>query len=259
LFVFYYTAIYLLLVHFLCTLLINTGDEDEQDCRYYSLYKTSKPKHFWSVQKSDLNTILAPTRAQLHSEVMSTMRHEPTQGAMLPGAVVPDSPSQANSHDQGFPLDRRAMEVARLARLGDRKREPSPEPVLFNPGQGSLDAWQLGESVDDFVKRLPPLTTSVFTCAWIWAHDPYFDSRVKITCHRTNEFTSRGKELLGQSLRTREQIQTNYLHGPKAEIIRSLNQESKALQQRITDLAVECGILSGKVSLTFFALLCERS
>jgi hypothetical protein len=53
------------------------------------------------------------------------------------------------------------MQEARLARLGERKREPSPEPVLFNPGQGSPDAWQLGESPNDFVRRLPPLTTSI--------------------------------------------------------------------------------------------------
>ena len=148
-------------------------------------------------------------------------------------------------------LNRRAMEEARLARRGPRKRTPSPARVLFNPGQGSPDAWQLGESVDDFVRRLPPLSTSVFTCAWIWAHNPHFDIRDKnkVVSHRVDEFRSRGSELLGHSLQTRQQLQGNNLHGPKAALTKSLNGESKALQQRISDLAVECGILSGKVSL----------
>jgi hypothetical protein len=144
------------------------------------------------------------------------------------------------------------MEEARLARLGKRKREPSPEPVLFNPGQGSPDAWQLDESAEDFVRRLPPLTTSIYTCAWIWAHNPHFDvhDKSKFTSHRADEFRSCGADLLGQSLQTRQQMQSKGLHGPKAALTRSLNQESKDLQQRITDLAVECGILSGKVRMT---------
>jgi hypothetical protein len=163
--------------------------------------------------------------------------------ASEPSVVVHSKPPD-------FLLDRRAMEEARLARLGKRKREPSPKPVLFNPGQGSPDAWQLGESVDDFVKRLPPLTTSVFTCTWIWVHNPHFDARDKnkYTSHRADEFRSRGTDLLAESLQARQQLQTKGLHGPKGPLTKSLNEESKALQQRINDLAVECGILSGKVS-----------
>jgi hypothetical protein len=138
------------------------------------------------------------------------------------------------------------MEEARLARLGKRVREPSPEPVLCNPGQGSPDSWQLGESVDDFVRRVPPLTTA--DCAWIWAHNPRRDPHEGFTSHNVNEFRSRGKDLLDQSLQSRQQIQTKGAHGPQAAMTKALNGESKALQQRITDLAVKCGILSGKVS-----------
>jgi hypothetical protein len=165
---------------------------------------------------------------------------------------APTSHSLANNKPLNFLDERRAMEEARLARLGKRKREPSPEPVLFNPGQGSPDAWQLNESAEDFVRRLPPLTTSIYTCAWIWAHNPHFDvhDKSKFTSHRADEFRSCGADLLGQSLQTRQQMQSKGLHGPKAALTRSLNQESKDLQQRITDLAVECGILSGKVRMT---------
>jgi hypothetical protein len=166
-------------------------------------------------------------------------------------STIPETPAVSNSKSPDFLLDRRDMEEARLARQGKRKREPSPEPVLFNPGQGSPDAWQLGESPDDFVRRLPPLTTSVSACSWIWVHNPHFDRRDKnkYMSHRADEFRCRGSELLGQSIQTRQRIQSEGLHGPKATVARSLGQESKALQQRITDLAVECEILSGKVSV----------
>lgn len=49
------------------------------------------------------------------------------------------------------------------ATSGKRKRESSAELELFNPLQGCPDAWQLGESVDDFVRRLPPTATSEST------------------------------------------------------------------------------------------------
>lgn len=164
--------------------------------------------------------------------------------------MTESSTIKATSPSSAFPIDRRAMEEARLARLGKRKREPSPDAVLFNPGQGSPDAWQLGESAEDFVRRLPPLTTSINTCAWIWAHNPHFDVRDKnkVISHRADDFRNRGTQLLGQSLQARQQIQSQGSHGPKAAVNRSLNQESKDLQQRITDLAVDCGVLSGKAS-----------
>ncbi|KAH3920329.1 hypothetical protein HBI56_068580 [Parastagonospora nodorum] len=210
------------------------GDDDEQD-RLHSHCERFNPKYFWSAQKSDLNVALAPYKAQSQYSVKMTEFSE-------------FSTANATLSSSAFPIDRRAMEEARLARLGKRKREPPPEAVLFNPGQGSPDAWQLGESAEDFVRRLPPLTTSINTCAWIWAHNPHFDVRDKnkVISHRADDFRSLGTQLLGESLQARQQIQSHNLHGPKAAITRSLNQESKDLQQRITDLAVECGVLSGK-------------
>jgi hypothetical protein len=203
------------------------------------------------MQKPNLNVTLALYGVRSRPKAMSTN----TDVSMIEAAMLSSTPSSstvANSEPLNVLIDRRAMEEARLARLGKRKREPSPEPVLFNPGQGSPDAWQLGESAEDFVRRLPPLTTSIYTCAWIWCHNPHFDvhDKNKVTCHRADEFRSRGADLLSQSLQTRQQIQSRGLHGPKATVARSLNQESKDLQQRITDLAVECNILSGKVSAT---------
>jgi hypothetical protein len=201
-----------------------------------------------SAHKSDLNTIIHPFRVQLRSEVAEAV---PGNNASISQEIVAMPSTFANDTPSNFLLDHGTMEEARLARLGKRKREPSPEPVLFNPGQGSPDAWQLSESAEDFVRRLPPLTTSVFTCAWIWVHNPHFDARDKnkYASHSVDEFRSRGSDLLGQSIQARQHIQTKGLHGPKAVLIRSLNEESKALQQRITDLAVKCEILSGKVSV----------
>ena len=145
------------------------------------------------------------------------------------------------------------MEQERLARLGKRKREPSPEslptPELFNPLQGRSDAWQLGESVDNFIRRLPPFTTSIFTCPWIWAENPHRNPRDKSPCPRVDDFTTCGAALLEQSLNTRRDIQKAGAVQPRGMVNRQLNQESKVLQERITSLAKETHVLTGKVNL----------
>lgn len=144
------------------------------------------------------------------------------------------------------------MEEERLARL-KRKRGASPEQPFqaleqFNPRQGCSDSWQLGEPVEDFVRRLPPLTTSNLTCDWIWAANPHRDPRDKPAYPRVADFRELGASLLSHSLQTRRDIQKNDIGTTKGAITRRLNEESKALQQRLTDLAVETSVLSGKVS-----------
>ncbi|KAH7075198.1 hypothetical protein FB567DRAFT_452916 [Paraphoma chrysanthemicola] len=221
------------------------GDEDEQ-YHQHSLCNKANLGYFWSAQKSDLNAILALHRARTRSEHMPSAPAAPyATKATLSGNITVSS-TQANGNVSNFMLERRAMEEARLARLGKRKREPSPVPELFNPAAGSPDAWQLGESVDDFVGRLPPLTTPVSTCPWIWAHNPHRNARDRAVILREDDFRRLGRKLLGDSLQTRERIQATGKHGSRAAQNKSLSEESKALQQHITDLAAECGILSGK-------------
>lgn len=148
-------------------------------------------------------------------------------------------------------VDRKAMEQERLARQGKRKREvsptSSPKHQLFNPLEGQFYAWQLGEPVDDFIRRLPPFTTPISTCPWIWAANPHRNPRDKSPEPRVEDFTSRGIALLEESLQTRRNIQKEGARGPRGMVTRQLSQESKALQERITSLAKDTHVLSGKV------------
>ncbi|KAF2850243.1 DUF1917-domain-containing protein [Plenodomus tracheiphilus IPT5] len=147
-------------------------------------------------------------------------------------------------------IDRQAMERERLARQSKLKRKAPPEPQLkvelFNFRQGSHDAWQLGETADDFVKRLPPDTTSISTCPWIWVENPRRNQQEKSTCPQVDQFTESGMQLLEQSELNRHKIQANGAGVPQGMLTKQLIQESKDLQQRIADLAVAHGVLSGK-------------
>lgn len=47
------------------------------------------------------------------------------------------------------------MEIAEV----NIKTETTPSIKLYNPYEGRRDAWQLSETVDEFLKRLRPATT----------------------------------------------------------------------------------------------------
>ncbi|KAF1973312.1 DUF1917-domain-containing protein [Bimuria novae-zelandiae CBS 107.79] len=118
--------------------------------------------------------------------------------------------------------------------------------MLQNPGEGHPGCWQLGESVEDFIKRLPPVTTSGLLYEWIWVHNPYQKGHCEPQFSKVDEFTIRGQELLMKNLQMRKAIEANDQNKTKDTVTRRLNEESELLQQRITDLAVQTNVLSGK-------------
>ncbi|KAF2711646.1 DUF1917-domain-containing protein [Pleomassaria siparia CBS 279.74] len=132
-----------------------------------------------------------------------------------------------------------------LNALLSRKRA-MPPLELSNAREKRPDSWQRGESVADFLARVPPLTTSTMTFEWIWVYNPFHDSHGDPKRPMLNEFIPRGNELLEQALLTRKAIRTENSHSPKGTITRMLNEQSKQVQQRICDLATETNVLSGK-------------
>ncbi len=226
-----------------------TGDENEQE-HQESLSKQNTPKAFWSSHSKDLNAIVSPAKLEARKDIVSDVDATPTKKAM------PLTTSTRANRLPGFSgLDRKAMEEERLGRLGRGKRKRddlskvTPRREMFNPMEGQPFSWQLGESAEAFVKRIPPITTTAVTCDWIWAANPYRDPSDKSAAPRVADFKDRGSKLLADSLQKRTDIQENDRFGPRSTVARAWNQESRVLQQSLTKLAVETGILSGKVSL----------
>ncbi|ORY07555.1 hypothetical protein BCR34DRAFT_489419 [Clohesyomyces aquaticus] len=121
-----------------------------------------------------------------------------------------------------------------------------PPPDLHNIYQGKHDAWQLGESVDEFLKRLPPVTTTVDVCPWIWVANPFRDGHRNSGRPMVPELVQCGGELLQQSKQKRIAIQSEHDAKGKAAVTRMLNQEATQLKERIVDLAKETNLTEGK-------------
>ncbi|KAF2661741.1 DUF1917-domain-containing protein, partial [Lophiostoma macrostomum CBS 122681] len=127
------------------------------------------------------------------------------------------------------------------------KSRNMPPPDLHNIYAGQFDAYQLHESIDDFIKRLPPLTTTIELCPWIWAANPHPRGRDRSGRAKVQEeLIPKGTELLHQSLEKRAEIRTKNSHLVKGSVTRLLNQESESLKSSIAKLAEESNILSGK-------------
>ncbi|KAF2195498.1 DUF1917-domain-containing protein [Zopfia rhizophila CBS 207.26] len=123
---------------------------------------------------------------------------------------------------------------------------PVPPAELHNIYEGKLDSWQLHESIDNFLERLPPATTSVALCPWIWVANPHRGGQGKSSRILVDEFTERGVELLQQSQQKRGDIQAQNSNKPKGVVAKMLSRESELLKQQITDIAKEKNVIAGK-------------
>ncbi|KZL65969.1 DNA polymerase II large subunit-like protein [Colletotrichum tofieldiae] len=133
------------------------------------------------------------------------------------------------------------------------KKEPLDSTKLHNPYAGVPYAWQLTETVDDFLARLPPETTEHSDrLPWIFICNPYIHRKDK--CEAQNQ-RSRGNEdeapeeessrldTLVEGGMERLNILLNFKQGinntkkSMAAKARETDQEKKAAIQDILDLA----------------------
>lgn len=194
----------------------------------------------WTAQSKDLNHV--------RLAAMQNKRSIDNLQVMKPSGE--DGKSAFRASANSFPQDRKRMEVERLARPVKRKREspkPPPAPPVFkliNYMEDDGECWRMGETVDAFLSRLPPLQTSADEFPWIWVENPYKGLKDMPPAPSVSEFIEQGEELLKHSLENRQEILTGDQKGRKTTL---LHEEGKALQQRLTDLAKEHDVLSGKV------------
>lgn len=129
--------------------------------------------------------------------------------------------------------------------------EVAPQ-VLYNRLEGHPTARQLSETVDEFLKRLPPKTT--FTGDWIWITDPVVKGKGKkaeVARASESEETPDGMRqcnaLLEQYSDEQDRIKTANLNCAQSTITRKLGPLREKLKEEILDLAVASRVTNGKV------------
>jgi len=169
------------------------------------------------------------------------------------------------------------MEISRQnQQSSDTSTETKVEP--YNPYEGDSCGRQLGETVAEFLSRLPPETTPLtYDTPWIYIANPFrkkpaqmLSNSVKAESRNVEgrneegamagesnwaEFMVKGGQLLDELTRMRFEIEKENPGKVKGTITRKLNPLKDELVKRMLALAVELGCTSGKVSGCPFARL----
>lgn len=139
------------------------------------------------------------------------------------------------------------------------------EATLYNPYEGQRrSARQLGETVEEFLQRLPPATTQVSPLTpWIFIANPYRKAPTRsgeedvqggITDEGPPEedsdwakFVVLAGNLLEELTGIRHDIEKKKAGKAKATITRAVNIEKDKIVRKILDTATELRCTSGKV------------
>ncbi|KAF2739402.1 DUF1917-domain-containing protein [Polyplosphaeria fusca] len=105
-----------------------------------------------------------------------------------------------------------------------------PPTNFHNIYSNKPGSWQLDEPVDEFIKRLPPLTTPTLTFDWIWCANPYPGSQSERKDVSLDLFLSDGVRHLEQSSQQREHIRRSNSGKDRGTVSRLLNKESDELE-----------------------------
>ncbi|KAH7369695.1 hypothetical protein BKA65DRAFT_486796 [Rhexocercosporidium sp. MPI-PUGE-AT-0058] len=158
-------------------------------------------------------------------------------------------------HENRFPC---LIEQAR-----ENMTDPKAEKVaatLYNPYEGEPRAKQLGETVDEFLERLPPATTpATEEQPWIFLANPYRKvskckySEAKLADEappddsaNLAEFVVRGNQLLEQLTGMRHELEKKNPGKAKATITKALNIEKDEIVKQLLQTAVELHVTTGK-------------
>ncbi|APA14044.1 hypothetical protein sscle_12g088140 [Sclerotinia sclerotiorum 1980 UF-70] len=142
------------------------------------------------------------------------------------------------------------------ANVAQALASPPPKSTMYNPYAGQECAWQLEESVEAFLKRLPPKTTQVSeSIPWIYITNPFREAPKRIAIHEEappdkdsdwGKCVSEGNRLL-QELRTlRNTIEKENSGKSTIAINRLIDKEKEAIVQKILDTAIDCQCTTGK-------------
>ncbi|KAI4188521.1 MAG: hypothetical protein L6R41_002083 [Letrouitia leprolyta] len=121
----------------------------------------------------------------------------------------------------------------------------TPSMPLYNPYEGQICGRQLSEAVEDFLKRLPPLTTHVnATCPWIFIANPYARSRP--TDYDQGRFMQAAERLLEEYTEQKNGIESSMAGKAKGTMTKKLTPLRKVLEERLLAKAKETKFTIGK-------------
>lgn len=151
--------------------------------------------------------------------------------------------------------DRKLPEEARAGSPMDLDTEPAANKP-YNPWEGDQMAKQLDETLDNFLVRLPPSTTTVASGPWIWIANPSSSQRplqIDVAGFKTS-----GNELMEEYMNRKVKVEAQNPGKPPGFITRILKADRDWLEKSIVDLAKSKGMTNGKWMLFPFSNMVDE-
>jgi hypothetical protein len=189
------------------------------------------PTDYWHSHEHDLQHIAEEARQRSQDK---KDRNEYHKGRLKDGQVQKEETESVN---RKLPTEARAHTPMEL------DTEPAANKP-YNPWEGDEMAKQLDETLDAFLARLPPSTTTVTSGPWIWIANPFSSQRP--LQNDVAGFKTTGNELLEEYLNRKVKVQAKNPGKLPGSITRTLQADRDWLEKSIVDLAKSKGMTNGK-------------
>jgi hypothetical protein len=178
-------------------------------------------------------------------------------------AVKQDFEHRASSFSISEWLENKIKSPTEMAESNRKGAISAKAVTLYNPYEGQFCGRQLGESVEDFLQRLPPQITTVSDLIpWIFIANP-FQKAPKLEKDQQAikgegpldedsdwaQFVILGNNLLEELTRVRHDIEQKKAGQAKISITKAVNVQRDVMVKKLLDTAIELHCTTGKVGL----------
>lgn len=208
--------------------LIEVGDDDVKQ-EFEERAASFDPTQYWNYHERSLQRI---AYKNAESMPLKMLKREPQQVqseiSTDPDPTTPTSP----------PIDLRPKLPA------ESSESPSARP--YNPYEGDPSAKQLAETVEEFLSRLPPSTTTLASTGypWIWIANPH--STYRPSGPDVAGYRSAGLAMFSEYLDVKHELESKNPTKSSAAINRMLSPTRDRLEQSLIQLAQDKKVTTGK-------------
>lgn len=189
------------------------------------------PTTYWNSHEHDLQRIAEEARQRSQDQRNITGYHE--------GRV---KDVQLKNDDSGLGDTMLPIEASVSIPMELDTKHVADKP--YNPWEGDEMAKQLGETLDTFLARLPPSTTTITSGPWIWIANP--TSPLRPLQIDVAGFKTSGNDLLEEYLDRKAKAEAQNPGKPPGAITHILKADRDWLEKSIIDLAKSKGMTTGK-------------
>jgi hypothetical protein len=214
--------------------------------KYEKRAASYNPRRYWEIHDWNLQCIAAQEKAALNQG--SQTKHSVPQGIKRKredAEVKPENaprPTKIKTDQQSAKFAPSPSTTASTASA----TSPAPAPAeLYNRLEGHHDAWQLNETIPNFLDRLRPSDPNTASIGpWIWISNPH--STPNDTLHDTGGFMQSAYPILEKLRQRRAEFEEKYPDKIPSSITRLLKPDRDRVEADIIRLAKSHNVTTGK-------------